>query len=100
MEWGKYVDHANHEVSVLGQKYAWFKAQIKKKYKPCKKGSNRPPLRGHLLEPLYCISNRFMFIYYYDRRSISSSFVLYHFLIMITSNTKAAIRSIVTANVI
>ena len=27
-EWGKYVDHANHEVSVLGQKYAWFKAQI------------------------------------------------------------------------
>ncbi|WP_051671833.1 ISLre2 family transposase [Oribacterium sp. P6A1] len=27
-EWGKYVDRANHEVSVLGQKYAWFKAQI------------------------------------------------------------------------
>ena len=27
-EWGRYVDHVNHEVSVLGQKYAWFKAEI------------------------------------------------------------------------
>lgn len=27
-EWGKYVDHANHTVSILGQKYAWLSAQI------------------------------------------------------------------------
>ena len=26
--WGKYVDHANHTVSILGQKYAWLSAQI------------------------------------------------------------------------
>jgi hypothetical protein len=28
-DWGKYVDRANHEVSALGQKLAWFNAQIK-----------------------------------------------------------------------
>ena len=27
-ELGKYVDHANHTVSILGQKYAWLSAQI------------------------------------------------------------------------
>lgn len=27
-EWGKYVDHANHEVSEIAQKFAWFNAGI------------------------------------------------------------------------
>ena len=27
-EWGKYVDHANHEVSEIAQKFAWFHAGI------------------------------------------------------------------------
>lgn len=27
-EWGKYVDHANHEVSEIVQKFAWFNAGL------------------------------------------------------------------------